>query len=268
MELRGLILRQNINGKKLEFVHNLLKSRPDSFIQIISTQVQVFIYLYTELSAILNQLSVDIGKITSKLDEKIDSFYEDPYSPLNLILDNGDSIISSEKVAPKIAKAIIAISRNLDHAYKKISGKEHVDIFPKLDKFSKIDLKAATSAVSQVKYHSAHKDKLIGSKNVICNFTDLPKAEADKILSNISKFNSINFKDPSDKDSRKIIKDLQNDYFKLLSVLIFKYFNEDFNVPLPVKLFLYFGFIDETLLTDEEIDQYVILCRCLINRQS
>ncbi len=240
--------------KKLEFVHNLLKSRPDSFIQIISTQIQVFNYLYTELSLILNQLSADIGKIAAKLEEKIDAFYEDKFSVLNQILDNGESVLSSDKVTPTISKAIIVISRNLDHAYKKISGKEHTNIFPKLDKFSKINLSKSEGTKEEKKYQSVHKQKLMGSKNSILNFANLPGVEAEKIKANIAKFNEINFKDPTDKDSRKIIKDIHADFFRLFSVLVFRAFEDWSSLPLPVKLFLYFGFIDENLLNDEEID--------------
>ena len=65
--------------KKLEFVHQLLKAKPQAFLQIIATQVQVFMYIQNELGQILLQIAHELGKLTSKLEEKIDTFFNDKY---------------------------------------------------------------------------------------------------------------------------------------------------------------------------------------------
>ena len=105
--------------------------------QIIATQVQVFMYIQNELGQILLQIAHELGKLTSKLEEKIDTFFNDKYSILNQILSKPTAIFSSKKIDANIAKAVIAIINNLDTAYKKISGKEHSRVYPKLEALSK-----------------------------------------------------------------------------------------------------------------------------------
>lgn len=252
----GFDPKAKYDWKKIEFFHFLIKSRPDSFIQIVSSQIQVFIYIYSELSSISNQLSIDMGKLASKLEEAINDFFESKYSILNKILDHGDVVLSSDKVNPSITKSIISITRNIDHIYKKLSGKEHTEIFPKFDKLSKINLVKTPEGTVSAKFSvkSVFRPKLIGSKNTIIDFADLPGLEAQKMKDDIKRINDINFKDPTDKDSRKIIKELQSAYFKLFTIIVFKAFEDRDSLPMPVKLFLYFGYIDETLLNDEELD--------------
>ncbi len=239
--------------KKIEFYHFLIKSRPDSFIQIISAQMQVFLYIFTELSNILNMLSVEMGKMASKVDEKLDEFFYSEFSIFNRIVNNIDKIVDSEYAAPNISKSFIAIARNIDHVYKQLSGKEHTDIFPKLDMMIGRSNKNGTAAQA-VNKPEKYRPMLKDSKKIIVNYVDLPGADRDKILQNISKVKDINFKDPTDKDSRKIIKEITADYFKMLSIIISKNIDDFQSMPIPVKLFLYFGFIDEMLISEDECE--------------
>ncbi len=97
---------------------------------------------------------------------------------------------------------------------------------------------------------------LKNSLQQILDFAKVEKAEQKEITSIINAF--VNAKDrlSTQDDVRKIKKQITLYYFKLYKICLFQWF-EDENVPLAVKLFLNYGYVDERLLDSEQI---VFLC--------
>lgn len=238
--------------KKLEFYHNILKSKPDAFISIISVQFNVFIYLFDDLSLLVNSLNAETERFVSKMEERLNYFFYEDFSPFNRIFKNAEKIKTKIENGADLTKSIVTVCRNLDHNNKLLNGKEHTDVFPKYDILSKEDKAEIIpkKPVSDNKYVKMYAN----SCKIIVDFSDLSQERKDAIVKNVIDIKKINFSDPTDKDSRQIIKKQQMDFYELYLSIFLKYVKDPFTVPNPVKFFLYYGFIDERLLTDEQIE--------------
>jgi len=239
------------NGKKLEFYHNLLKTKPDSFISIITSQFNVFLYLYDDLSSQLNSLNNEMEKFVSKIDSKLNYLFYDEYSPFTKIVTMADKI----KIDPNgtiLTKSIAIVCRNLDHLNKQLNGTEHTDLFQKYDILSKeiSGEKVTQKSGSDGKY----KKQFADSTKIILEYTTFAGQKREEILKNVNDMKKINFQDPSDKDSRIIIKRMQQDFIDLYFDLFLITIKNPIDAPLPVRLFLAFGFIDEKFLTEEQLE--------------
>ncbi|HOV13919.1 MAG TPA: cyclic nucleotide-binding domain-containing protein [Spirochaetota bacterium] len=238
--------------KKLEFYHNILKTKPDAFISIMSTQFNVFIYLFDDLSLLVNSLNIETEKFVSKIDSKLNSFFYEEYSPFNRVCLMADKIKSTIENGSEITKAVVTICRNLDHINKQLNGREHTDIFPKYDMLSK-DQKSEKT-VQKPQSDNKYIKMYANSCKIIADFSDFPGDKKTSIIKNVEDMKKINFSDPSDKESRTIIRKQQQDFYELYLELFLKYIKNPMAVPPPVKLFLYYGFIEEKFMTEEQME--------------
>lgn len=94
---------------------------------------------------------------------------------------------------------------------------------------------------------------LKGSLLQILKFAEVEAEEQKEIITVINAF--VNAKDrlSTQDDVRRIKKQITTEFYKLYKVCIFKWF-ENPNVPLAVELFLNYGYIDERLLDQEQIE--------------
>lgn len=93
----------------------------------------------------------------------------------------------------------------------------------------------------------------------ILKFSNIKDEDQKEITSLIQLF--VNAKDrlSTQDDMRKLKKQITDYFFRLYKLCVFQWF-EDENVPLPVKLFLNYGYMDERLLDE---DQALFLCETL-----
>ncbi len=238
--------------KKLEFYHNILKTKPDAFISIMSLQFSVFIYIFDDLSLLVNSLNIETEKFVSKVDEKLNNFFYDQYSPFNKIVAMADKIKSNIENGSELTKSVVTVCRNLDHINKQLNGKEHTDIFQKYDILSRSqkDDKTIQKPQSSNKYLKMYAN----SSKIIVDFSDLSDEKKSGITKGIDDMKNINLSDPTDKESRSIIRKQQQDFFELYMELFLKYITNPQSVPQPVKLFLYYGFISENFITEEQME--------------
>ncbi|MCG8569211.1 MAG: cyclic nucleotide-binding domain-containing protein [Spirochaetes bacterium] len=251
-------------GKKIEFYHHLLKTRPDSFIKIISSQISVFTYIYNDLAQIINEISFETEKFASSIDDQLNYFFYDTYSPFNRIVEDIEKILNHPACGSSITKAIIAICRKIDHMNKQLCGIEHTEMFPKLDLLTKV--KAAQGPVKENR-EEKYRPMLRNSQNIIVDYAKLTDDEKEQIHSNIADIRKIDFQDPTGKDSRTIIRRLQADFFILFRKIALRCIDDINKAPLPVQLFLSFGFIDENLLTEEQLEFLVNSLSFFIKKQ-
>lgn len=259
----GSSTKEKYHWSEIDFIHILVKAKPDAFLQIIHTQISVFTYLYNELSNIITLLNADIGKALEQIREKMDELYKNPYSQLQRLLKMGKQLLNSDKVQPSIIKGITDIAKNFDALYQKIGGEKYAGLEGSLKDFLNCMSGSSESTEKQnagPSQPSEFRKELTGSTKEILNFAEMEEEVSKRIETNVFKIKNINFKEPTEKESRRIIKELQRDFFELFTKIVFKIFKHRAKIPLSVKLFLYLGYINEDLLTDEELDQ---ICRSI-----
>lgn len=240
-------------GKKIQFYHFLLKSRPDAFIKLIGSQMGIFKYIYDDLSDILIKETIEIEKLISKIEHKLDDFYYNDQSPFNIIVNKAEEIKNNEKIANNISQSIVKICRTMDHFYKQLTGNDHTDVFEKFDHLRKVTVPGKVVKEDKKRNEKYHK-MVVNSKDIILKYAKVTGEEADKIKKNLAAMNKIDFKDPTAKESRQIIRRMQEDFYVLYHKIFFESLQKTEALPLPVKLFIYYGFFDETLLTDDQIE--------------
>ncbi|HOJ63957.1 MAG TPA: cyclic nucleotide-binding domain-containing protein [Spirochaetota bacterium] len=241
--------------KKLEFYHNLLKSKPDAFISLINANIEIFSYIYHELSNVINEINKEIEYFSTKLEEKLNIFFNKEDSPFNNLVKIADKIKMNEDLGENIARTIVTICRNIDNNYKQLSGKEHIEVFQKYDKLSKsISNNTIQTPVQNVNREEKYKKMFKDSTKIILNFSTLSDEKKEAILKNINDMKNINMEDPTDKTSRQIIRKLHEDFFELYLNIFLKIMEHHTDIPDPVKMFLYYGFIDEKKVQDEQIE--------------
>lgn len=86
----------------------------------------------------------------------------------------------------------------------------------------------------------------------ILKFAEVEEDEQKEIVTVINAFVNIKDRLSTQDDVRKIKKQITTYYYKLYKTCLFKWF-ENADVPLAVKLFLNYGYIDERLLEKEQI---------------
>jgi hypothetical protein len=240
------------DGKKLEFYHYLLKAKPDSFIALISSQMNIFLYLYEDLSTLTNAIRGETEKFMSRIDNKLNHFFTESDSPFNKIVAVSDKLKTQESIEKDLTKYIVTLCRNLDHTNRQLNGKEHTNAFPKYDILSRegTEKKVELKKTSDGRYYKMLQD----SAKSIVNFSSFPEDRKEGILKNVSDMKKINKSDPTAKESRTIIRKMQQDFIDLYCNIFGIAVKNPEEMTTPVKLFLYFGFIDEKFMNEEQLE--------------
>lgn len=106
-------------------------------------------------------------------------------------------------------------------------------------------------------------EELENSLLQILKFAHTDKEEQKEIVSVMNTFISAKDRLSVQDDMRRIKKQITGFYYKIYQNCLFKWF-ENKNVPLAVKLFLNYGYMDERLLED---DQILFFCRMVYEKQ-
>lgn len=93
---------------------------------------------------------------------------------------------------------------------------------------------------------------LKNSLQQILKFAGIEGEEQKEITDVINKFVQVSDRLSTQDDVRRLKKQITTHYFKLYKICLFKWFENE-KIPLAVKLFLNYGYMDERLLDEEQI---------------
>ena len=93
---------------------------------------------------------------------------------------------------------------------------------------------------------------LKGSLQQILNYAGIEEEEKKEITQVINTFVHVSDRLSTQDDVRKLKKQITTYFFKLYKLCLFRWFENE-NVPLAIKLFLNYGYMDERLLDEEQI---------------
>lgn len=248
---------------KIKFYHSLLKSNPQAFISLINSDFKIFMYMLENLSSISSLILLDIEKYSDDLSTKLDYFFLEKLSPLNLIASISNKIKNSGNVDPNFTNSIVKICKNIDMVSKQLFGREYTEAYSKYDTLSSDAKPKPLSTIKSViheqesgKYKAMFKD----SAKKILDFSGLDKETCERIMKDIQFLK----KHPTDEsianESRAFMRKLQTDYFELYKSIAFKVIKKTVDIPVNVKLFLYFSFIDESLVSEKQLE---FISRCI-----
>ena len=241
---------------RLDFYNNLIKSKPEAFSALFFANPKIYTYIYKELAAIIDEINIETAKCSKQIDQAFTSFFDDEQSAFNRISECGDKL--GKIGGPALCNGIVSLCRNMEKNYTQLIGIEHIS---PTDKYAKLIKNAASvpteeTAQTAATSNGAFKKKLKGSVQKILGFSTLSKEKKDSVAKAIKNLKNINYQDPTAKDSRLIIRKMQEEFFALYYNILLKVFEKDLidSLPLEISLFLYFGFADETLITEEQAE--------------
>lgn len=240
------------DGKKIDFFKHLLKTKSAAFINLIANEIKIFLYMFENLSSIITELNIETEKLASKVEKELNYFFRDGSSSFNLITSRLGVINNSKTIGPTIPSAIVKICRNIEHINKQLGGTEFIEVFPKYDllndsaKQTKKDVKTKSSG----KFKQLYKD----SMKKILAFSTLNEDTKTKIAKNLAEMQAIDPNQGMSKENRALVKHLQDDYYQLYQNLFMKAIKFPTEVPPEVKLFFYFSFIDEKIITEKQLE--------------
>ena len=240
---------------KIDFFKNLMRVKPQAFLSIISVEFNIFKYIFDSLSSINYSLNSEIIKNINSMNDKLNYFFSDKTSPFNMIYTIMDKIKKSGDVSPNFVKSIANICRNIDQINKQLGGQDYPEVYPKFDIINTtytvtIGEKETKVGSSTENYKKLFKD----STKKILAYSTLSNDIKNKILRNIKAMNKINPDEILSKEVRVLIKNLQDDYYTLYMSLFLKTIKHPEKIPPYIKLFLYFSFIDEKTITEQQLE--------------
>ncbi len=241
---------------KLEFYHNLLKSKPEAFTALINANQNIFNYIYGDLSLINNMINIELENKSFQLEETADDFFKKKDSPLNRLVDIAEKIKQNENAGPKITMAIASLCKNVENNIKTLVGVVYPDNSRKYEILTKYSSQSGGNEGKVVPpAEEKYKKLLKDSAKKIVGFSTLSNERKETILKNISDMKKINMNDPTTKESRQIIRKLQDDFFELYASIFIKLMEKHRGeIPIEIKLFIYFAFIDEKLVTEDQAE--------------
>ncbi|MCM1100617.1 MAG: hypothetical protein NC079_03830 [Clostridium sp.] len=103
-----------------------------------------------------------------------------------------------------------------------------------------------TVRAEETETSSALPTELSGSLNVILQFADLSSNAEDTFRKHVSDYRALSEKSSMDDPVIALRRALTNEFYTLYTA-VFKRTLEETEIPLPVRMFLYFGYVDEEL---------------------
>lgn len=101
-------------------------------------------------------------------------------------------------------------------------------------------------------------DALYHSLHQILEYSNLPKEEIKAYSELVNQFAQLSDKEAIDDNTRRLRKQITKDFYKIYEAVFLRAYKEK-KCPLAVDLFLRYGLLDETLLTNEQLMELVSL---------
>ena len=127
-----------------------------------------------------------------------------------------------------------------------------------LEKFERVILAGEVLQKTDAMEVQKNIDELYHSLYQILEYSNLPTEEINAYSELVSQFAQLSDKEAMDDNTRRLRKQLTKDFYKIYEAVFLRAYKEK-NCPLAIDLFLRYGLLDETLLTDEQLMELVCL---------
>ncbi len=212
--------------------------------------------LCTHISEIFGYLFVADGDDSLLVREKqlLESQYESGKVDQGLISrlnDTKDEVVTIYSVLDKVGLAPTdADPRVISESIKEI-----------ITSASKVNVDGSEELDDDVSEESLT-EQLMNSAQSILYFSGISKEEAEQFTGYLKEFEESTDRQSISDEMRRLKKQITAMYFDIYEKCLIKWIS-DKDVPLPVKLFLYFGFFDEKLLSFDQLKALIVVSRKL-----
>ncbi|MBI3395705.1 MAG: Crp/Fnr family transcriptional regulator, partial [Spirochaetia bacterium] len=237
---------------------------------VYKTDVNILEGLGHRLARLLQTNLAELYQLQSGIDDSLETLTHGEYSFLekfHLLADAMDSGIAGMGPAE-----IMTVLRYLHQSvttfgqqYGALQGMPYTKVSPSFAKIKEIITKnpaaeekkesASDSPVLAGVDFESVKRELAGSASKIMSFVTLPAEEARKMLADLKTLKGMDNPLDSSGDQRRFRRNVARAYWQVYDKAYFKYRENKGNVPLPIRLMLFYGFFDEEFLTNDQLAQ-------------
>lgn len=207
-------------------------------------------------SGMLRKGSLDYRKAYQVLDEQfrymqqISEFYFNTAS--NDLFDFYTSLYYRLEADSDDAKDVLTIINRMIEQHKSITVLDSQQFTGRVRSFQSnlTKLNTAEATKKAVKADSAVLSELTGSLNTILDFAGTDLDIAASFRKHVSAYRDMEDRAATDDVSNRLRRTIAEEFYTLYS-LVFERTLEETNIPMPVWMFLYFGYVDEDLAGED-----------------
>jgi hypothetical protein len=268
----GMPIQSIIDAKQCAQVKKFLQLDKNTFANLIKEDPSILQNMIETISDNLIKVLDRIYAVHTEIDSELDTLFGQKSSWSSYFTDNNgfDVWMGSGKIAPNFINNFLALIKKLHSYYLEISGKKLIELFPGPKRIHAYYVANKDGSKSNGDKpddgERGLKDKIIGAisrthsgvyKNSIqqiFEFALIDKEFQKGFTKTLNDFK--NMKNPfnTEIDGRKIRRTITKYYWDLFTQVFMRKQKEP-SAPLPVKLMMKFGFLDETLLEEQQIEE-------------
>jgi hypothetical protein len=281
----------DFNGPPVESLYNremyaLIKRLLMLDVNIIGAALKkdpvITLHMFSCLTDCYNSLMSRIAQLYDGIDEKAQSIFGESQSWTSHLTDEkafGDWI-NSGRVSESFIKNFLNLIVKLNNVYEAISGKKITDVYPGIKKihdyynssakqqetpapqpqastdFAEPDMSSSAGSSASASVMAAMKRSL----SQIFEFSLMDKEFQTQFVEEMNKFKGLKNPFNTESDGRKLRRRITKMYWEMYKQTYIRSKSEP-SVPRPVKLMLNFGYIDETLVEEEQLVELNELAR-------
>ncbi|HPD77861.1 MAG: hypothetical protein BWY23_00475 [Spirochaetes bacterium ADurb.Bin218] len=265
----------NVSADFLDLAKRLLKINPQTLSDVIKSDPEIAISFFSVFSSSINKLQNQIVNLKEKVREKIISFFESEDSPIYFLKSGGmNRWLSTGRVPSDFFKNMIKLIEKLNVVCSELFGDDmsvfspsYYDFISSLDK----SLQTKSTREEDISMEAIPSKEEISAPNVISTglqksiyqifeFSMVDKEFQNRLLKLLNDFKNLKNPLSAESEERKVRRHITQLYWELYKQ-VFARSKKEKTIPRAVKLMLTFGFLDDTLLTQDEVSELNELAR-------
>jgi hypothetical protein len=268
----GMPIQSIIDEKQCAHVKKFLQLDKNTFANLIKEDPSILQNMIETISDNLIKVLDRIYAVHTEIDSELETLFGPKSSWSSFFTDkNGFDVWSgSGKLAPNFINNFLALIKKLHAFYLEITGKKLIELFPgpkRIHEYYMANKDGSKRAENKPDAESnGFENKVIGagsktysgvyrnSIQQIFEFALIDKEFQKGFIKTLNEFK--NMKNPfnTETDGRKIRRSITKLYWDLFTQVFIRKQKES-SAPLPVKMMMKFGFLDETLLEEQQIEE-------------
>lgn len=255
----GLPVESLVDIKQCNFLKKIVGLDNQLLIPMFKSDPNIPIYIFNCASENLVKLLDRIESVHTEIDAELEYLFgSNGFIAYLIDKQKIKTWVASGRVSEDFLKGFVSVANKIHEFYKDISGEllsEKYDSFKKLNDFVQT-IKEQPKPVEEAPRPSRIPQNLSqlykNSIYQIFEFGLIEKENQKNLLKLLSEFKKM--KDPlsSEIDARKIRRQIARFYYDIYAKVFVRSQSEP-AVPQPVKLMLRFGFLDETMIEQEQL---------------
>ncbi len=264
---RSYEFSSEFDEEEFTFIRRLLALPVELQGNIYKADVNILEGLTIRLSRLLDNSLQELYQLQASTDEGMETLCKGDYSLVEkfyLLADSMDQGLAGlpESELNAVLRFLQQSVAALLTSYQQLQGVPFDGVSPALAKIKDRTAKAPAAEVAVQESSSgtsagidfqAVRKELQGSASKIIAFSQIAAEEGKKLLADLKTLRAMTNPLDSGGDPRKIRRNASRVYWQVYEKCYFKYREMKGNVPLAVRLMLFYGFFDEEFLTDDQL---------------